>query len=48
MVIPLGMGVYGNRGEWVLNLNKSLYGLKKAGETWFDIYKNWYRKEGLP
>ena len=25
-----GMEVDGNRGEWVLKLNKSLYGLKQA------------------
>ena len=32
MGIPLGMGVDGNRGEWLLKLNKSFYGLKQASE----------------
>ena len=30
MELPLGMEVNKNRGDWVLKLNKSLYGLKKA------------------
>ena len=37
MEITLGMGVDGNRGEWVLKLNKLLYGINQASEHWFDI-----------
>ena len=33
------MGVYGNRVEWVLKLNKLIYGLKKSSANWFDILK---------
>ena len=39
MEIPLGMGVYGNIGEWVPNLNKSMYGPKKESAYWFDLLK---------
>ena len=35
MDITLGIGVDGNRGEWVLKLNKSLYGLNQASVNWF-------------
>ena len=38
--LPLGMSVDGNRVEWVLNLNKSLYGLKHASANWFDLQNN--------
>ena len=34
---PLEMRVDGNRGEWVLKLNKSLYVIKKASKYWFDL-----------
>ena len=39
MDIPLGMLVDRNRGGWVLNLNKSLYGINKSSENWFDPLK---------
>ena len=35
MELPLGMVVDLNRVEWVLKLNKSLYGLKKVIANWF-------------
>ena len=40
MDLLLGMGVDGNRGDWVLKLNKSIYRLKQARESWFDIIQN--------
>ena len=43
MEIPLGVRVDENRGEWVLKLNKSLYGIKKASVIWFDIIKMVYK-----
>ena len=39
MELPLGMGVDGNRGEWVLKLNKPLYGTNQASANWFDLLK---------
>ena len=39
MEIPLGIGVDGNRVEWILKLNKSLYGLKQEIDNWFDLLK---------
>ena len=44
--IPLGMGVYGKIGQWVLNLNKSLYGLKQESENWFDPLKTVLERRG--
>ena len=35
--IPLGLVFDGNRVEWVLKLNKLLYGIKQASANWFDI-----------
>ena len=37
MHLPLGIIFDGNRGEWVLKLNKSLFGLNQASESWFDL-----------
>ena len=31
--------VDGNRGEWVLKLNKSLYVINKSSANWFDLLK---------
>ena len=39
MELHLGMGVDGNRGEWVLKLNKSLYVPKQASTNRFDLLK---------
>ena len=39
MVLPLGIIFCVNRREWVLKLNKSLYGLNKASVNWFDPLK---------
>ena len=40
MEILLEMRVSGNRGEWVIQLNKSLYGIKQSSANCFDIIKN--------
>ena len=37
MDIHLGIGVDVNRGEWVLKLKKSLYGINEVSENWFEI-----------
>ena len=47
MELHLGMGVDGNRGEWVLKLNKSLYGIKQANENWFDPLKTGLERRGF-
>ena len=39
MELPLEMVVDGNIVGWFLKLNKPLYGLKQAGENWFDLLK---------
>ena len=39
MYICLEIAVEGNIREWVLKLNKLLYGLKKASENWFGLLK---------
>ena len=40
MDLPLVMGVEGNRLEWFLELNKSIYELKQRIENWFDLLKS--------
>ena len=44
--LTLGMGVYINIVEWVLNLNKPIYGLKKANENWFDLLNFFLERRG--
>ena len=44
--LPVVMGFDGNRGEWVLKLNKSLYGLNQASEDWFDLIKTGIERRG--
>ena len=39
MYLPIGIGVDGKRGEWGLNLNKPIYGLKKTSANWVDFIK---------
>ena len=39
MGLPLGMGVDGNRGEWVLKLNKPFYGIRQVSKDWFCLLK---------
>ena len=46
MDIPLGMVVRVNREEWVLKLNKALYGLKRASANWFDLLKTVLERRG--
>ena len=38
--ITLGIVVDLNRGEFVIKLNKSLYGLNKLSDNWFDPLSN--------
>ena len=40
------MLVCGNRVEWVIKSNKSLYGLNQASENWFDLIKNGLERRG--
>ena len=46
MELPLLMVVDGNRIEWVLNLNKSLYGLKQSSANWFDFLATGIERKG--
>ena len=46
MEIPLGMGFDRNIGEWVLKLNKPLYGIKQVGSNWFDLIKTGLERRG--
>ena len=46
MGIVLVVGVDGNRVEWVIKSNKSLYGLNQASENWFDLIKNGLERRG--
>ena len=46
VVILLGMGVGVNREEWVLKLNKSLYGLNQASIHWFGLLKTGLERRG--
>ena len=45
-IFLLGMLVCGNRVEWVIKSNKSLYGLNQASENWFDLIKNGLERRG--
>ena len=40
----LGIGVYGNRGEWLLKLNNSLDETKQASKIWFHLLKTGIEK----
>ena len=44
--IPLGMEVDGNRGKWVISLNKSLYVLNQLSTNWFDLLKTILESRG--
>ena len=43
---PLRMIVDRKRGEWVLKLNKSLYGIKQESKKWFDLLKPALKRRG--
>ena len=43
MNIPLRIGVEGNRGGWLLKLNKSLYGINQSSSNLFDLLKLVYK-----
>jgi len=52
MEIPAGMVLSGPpgsfyRGKFVLKLNKSLYGLKRASANWFEILSNGLKDRGF-
>ena len=44
--LPLVMLVDGNRGEYVIKWNKSLYGIKQESKNWFDPIKNCLERRG--
>ena len=46
MDIPLVMEFVGNREEWVLNLNKSLYGINQASVYLFHLLKTGLENRG--
>ena len=46
MDIPLVMEFVGNREEWVLNLNKSLYGINQASVYLFYLLKTGLESRG--
>ena len=46
MDIPLGMGLDVNRREWILKLNKSLYGIKQASAFLFVLLKTDLERRG--
>ena len=46
MLLLLGIVVDGKIGEWVLNFNKFLYGIKKASENWFELLKTALKRGG--
>ena len=46
MELSLGMVFFGNRVEWVLKLNKYLYGLNQESSNWFDLLKTGLERRG--
>ena len=47
MEIPRGCSVNGSKRDYVLRLNKNLYGSKQASKLWFDFLKKGLRKRGF-
>ena len=47
MELPVVIVVDGNRVEWVLKLNKELYGLKQASTHWFSLLKTGIERRGF-
>ena len=45
--INLWMLVDVNKGEWVLKLNRSLYGIKQKSADWFDILNTGIERRGI-
>ena len=46
MDLPLGMEFDGNIVQWVLKLNKPLYGLKQESANCFDLFFNGLERRG--
>ena len=47
MEIPRGCNVGGSKEDYVLKLNKNLYGSKQASKLWYDYLKRGLRKRGF-